>query len=405
MINLPTLNSQASRTALLIAGVLTLGACSSSNDSTATTGSDNTTSFAFSGARASDYSSGRIDRISLTNGNTVDGSYPATGSDIAVTTDGTDLYQIGRFGIDSITRFDPIDTSVVDYQYSVNTEGEGSANPQAIAFLNDSKAYLTRRGSGALWIINPNAASEEEFKIGEIDLSAYDTGSPDMTNAIIVGDKLFVVVERLLQLEPFGQVPDKSAYLVVIDTATDTEIQTGEGNDGLAGIELSVRNPSGLQYNEATGDIFVVGRGNFNANDAITDDFYSGGIEVIDPDSYVHSVLLDDGTAENNQGYFYDIEIINANLGYLLTYADFGVTTLRTFNPVTGMLSDTLFEGLQDVDITDIAQGPDNHLWVGILSESNGFLRIDLDTQLLAEEMVTTELVPLGVTFIDVENQ
>lgn len=386
----------ATRTGLALLGLLALSACSSS-DTPTTTVDTNTTSFAFASTRASDYSAYRVDRISLTNGNTVVGSYPATSADSVITTDGTDLYQIGRFGTDTITRFDPVDTSIADYQYSVNQDGDASANPQAIAFLNSNKAYITRYGSNALWIINPDAASEEDFKIGEIDLSAYDADVPDMTNAIIVGSKLFVLLERLE-----GFVPNKVAYLAVIDTETDTEIQTNQGNDGLAGIELSVVNPTALQYNETTGEIYVVGRGNYFENSTVTTDFHSGGIEVIDPDTYEHSVLLNDGTDAENQGYFVDAEIVNANLGYLLTYASFGVTTLRTFNPTTGLLSEELFEGLQDADITTLAQGPDNHLWVGIAGESNGYMRIDLATGDFADELVTTELIPSGLEFISI---
>lgn len=393
------INTTSAKTGFVLAGLLLLSACSSDSNDTSTSApvDSNSTSFAFASTRASDYGSYRTDRISLSDEYTVSGSYPATGSDTVITSDGTDLYQIGRFGTDTVTRFDPIDTSVFDYQYSVNRDGEESANPQAIAFLNSTKAYLTRYGSNLMWIINPSASSEEEFYSGEIDLSAYDVDVPNMTDAIIVGDKLFVLLERLE-----GFVPSKVAYIVVIDTNTDTEIQTNQGSDGLAGIELSVVNPTALQYNAATGEIYVVGRGNYFGNSAVTTDFHSGGIEVIDPDNYEHYILLDDGTDDNNQGYFVDAVVVNANLGYLLTYAAWETTTLRTFNPTTGLLSDTLFEGLQDVDITVLKQGSDNHLWVGLNGDSNGFMRIDLDTGVIASEMVTTELVPSGLEFISV---
>ena len=93
-------------------------------------------------------------------------------------------------------------------------------------------------------------------------------------------------------------------------------------------------------------------------------------------------------------------------MGYLLTYQSFGVTTLRTFNPTTGgMLSDDLIEGLQDVDITVLAHGPDNHLWVGINGAAPGFHRIDLTTGIVADEIVATELIPIGLTFINVAAQ
>jgi len=282
----------------------------------------------------------------------------------------------------------------IDYQLSVNVDGEASANPQAIAFVNESKAYLTRRGSTEMWIIDPEGDRSGSFRTGGIDLSAYDTDLPNMTNAVIVDDKLFVVVERLNELPSFS-------------TETDTEIETGQGSDGLAGIELEVRNPTALQYNEATGELFVVGRGNFFESPELDGEFHTGGIEVIDPETFEHTLLIDDGTDEEDESYFLDIEVIDANLGYLLTVIPDpvtfqNVTTLRTFNPTTGMLSDTLFEGLQDIDISLISNGPDGHLWVGLNDGRTGFLRINNSTSEIADNFIDTELVPTTITFIEV---
>lgn len=392
------------RATIIATSIIALGACSSSNNDAPTSDIPpaDDTDFAFVATRSSDFESGRIDRISLDDGNTINGSYPATFSDIVVTNDGKNLYQIGRYKIDSVTRFNALDTSIVDYQYSVNGDDAVIANPYAIAFVDQTKAYLTRRGSDNLWIIDPSPESEAGFKIGELDLGAYDTDLPNMTDAIVVDGKLFVLIERLLEQPSGAQIPDKSAYIAVFDTSTDTEIQTTQGSNDLKGIELIVRNPTALQYNQATGEIYVVGRGNFFESSDITTDFHSGGIEVIDPTTYEHSLLIDDGTDADNNGYFTDAVVINAQLGYLVTYTGYQSSTLRTFNPITGLLTDDLFEGLQDTDITLIAEGSDAHLWVGVSGETPGFMRIDLATGLIAAERVTTELIPLDITFISI---
>ncbi len=414
------------RASILATAIFALTACSSDNDNENENGfgvdipdvegqdrtrtrTRNGTSldghFAFVSTRAADYSSGRVDRISLADGYTVNGSYPGALSDISVTTDGTSPYQIGRFQIDSITRYDAQDTSIFDYQYSVNGDDTLTANPQSIAFSGENKAYLTRRSSGSLWIIDPEAAIEADFKLDEIDLSAYDIDLPNMTDAIIVDDKLFVLLERLQEMPSGFQIPDKVGYLAVYNTITDTEIDTGMGSDGLLGIELLVTNPASLQYNEDTGQIYVVGRGNYFENESITADYHSGGIQAIDPTTYAHSLLLDDGTDEDNQGYFFEVEIINADLGYLLTYQSFGVSTLRTFNPTSGELSESVFPELQDVDITTIAQGSDEHLWIGINDDAPGFYRLDLATGELLADRIATELVPTEVVFITTPQQ
>ncbi len=406
------------RTSVLATVILTLAACSSDDDNdndidtlddTDVTVPDDTDislagQFAFVSTRSADYASGRVDRISLADGFTVNGNYPAALSDISVTTDGTSPYQIGRFQIDSVTRYDTQDTSIVDYQYSVKSDEALTPNPQSIAFSSENKAYLTRRSSNLLWIIDPEAATEADFKLDEIDLGAYDIDLPNMTDAIIVDDKLFVLLERLQEL-PSAQIPDKVGYLAVYNTITDTEIDTGMGSDGLLGVELLVTNPTSLQYNEATGQIYVVGRGNYYEDANITTDYHSGGVQSVNPTTYAQSLLLDDGTDTDNQGYFVEAEIINADLGYLLTYQSFGVSTLRTFNPTSGKLSESVFPELQDVDITTIAQGSDEHLWIGINDDTPGFYRLDLATGELLADRIATELVPTKVVFITTPQQ
>lgn len=417
---------RTSRTVLLAASLLALSACSSNdndNDTEIDTtdpeditespsvnpplGSPEEGQFAFFASRSSDFGSGRVERISLDD-NIVSGSYPATLSDITVDTDGENVYEIGRFNLDSVTRYDPVDTSIVDYQISVVEDDGLTTNPQSLVFIDETKGYLTRRSSNDLLIIDPNPETDADFIISEIDLGAYDTDFPDMTDMIIVDDRLFVLMENLTRLESGSQIPERRGFIAVFDTRTDIEIETNQSPGNLRGIELLVTNPTALQFNEETGEIYVVGRGNFFESPDITTDFHSGGIEVIDPTTFEHSLLLDDGTDDDNEGFFVDAVVINPNLGYLLTYAGFdlntfqSITTLRTFNPTTGVLLDTLFEGLQDVDITVLAEGPDNHLWVGINDATPGFIRIDLATGEIASERVATSLIPIELVFVTV---
>jgi len=251
---------------------------------------------------------------------------------------------------------------------------------------------------------NDPPASEQPGS-GDPVVSGPETQAPFMTDAIIVDGKLFVLMERLKQLQSGSQVPTEVAYVAVIDTATDTEIVTNPDGD-LPGIQLDVTNPTGLQYNEATNEIFVVGRGNYFESATITEDFYSGGIQVIDPDTYESDVLLDDGNADENNGYFFDIEVVSANLGFLVTYAGFGQNTLRSFNPMTGILDPTPIASLEDADISVIAVGSDNHLWVGVSGEGNGFVRLDLANGNAQADFVDTgDLVPTGITFLTVADE
>lgn len=53
---------------------------------------------------------------------------------------------------------------------------------------------------------------------------------------MIVGDRLFVVMQRLNLFQP-----TRTAYVAVFDVVTDTEVDTGMGgSDGLKGVPLAV---------------------------------------------------------------------------------------------------------------------------------------------------------------------
>jgi len=216
-----------------------------------------------------------------------------------------------------------------------------------------------------------------------------------MSDALIVGDRLFILMERLSVF-----IPDKTGYVAVFDINDDTEIETGQGTDSLKGIALETVNPTALQYNEQTGEIYVVGRGNFFESEAITSDFHSGGLETIDPETFENQLLIDDGTDEENEGgYFVDALVVSPSRGYLITYASFGVSTLRSFNPTTGLLDEEAVGDLVGQDLTTMAVAPDGKIWVGVGGSTPGFFVVDPLDNSVAAEQVSTELVPLNVVF------
>ncbi|MFK8082842.1 MAG: hypothetical protein AB8B97_21390 [Granulosicoccus sp.] len=373
--------------------------------------SNSSTDYGYAFTRGPAFDSGQIERINLTTGNTIDGTYPGTESDHRVATDGQSVYQLGRFTIDNLTRFSATDTSVVDYQISVLNEDVETFNPQAIAFVNDDLAYLTLRGSDKVLVLDPSPeeATTESLITGEISLADYNKGGgdtldlPDMTNAIIVDDKLFVLMENLDNFAPIN-----GGYIAVIDTNTNLEIPTQQGEFPRQGIDLQTVNPTSLHFNTTTGLIYVTGRGNYFLSESAPGDPYTGGIETINPTTFETALLIDDGTEDNNVGFFLDTIVINETLGYLITLdgfnADFSaINNLRTFNPTSGEISEPI-AGTEGQSLTTLAVGLDNHLWVGIQSLTPGFMRIDLATGEIAPERVATNLIPSNIVFIDVEN-
>lgn len=423
---------------LLTTSILLLSACSSSDDDTddisdATAIQDPTDDgapdedpqsddpsdvapldYAYVFTRGPMFQSGQIERISLTDGNIVDGTYPATTSDHAVATDGEGVYQIGRFFTDTLTRFSASDTSIVNFEISVLNGSDGTTNPQALAFADSDQAYLTRRETDTLLIIDPTPEqpTAESIITGEISLADYNLISDDptsdmpvsppaMTDAVVVDGKLFVLMENLQ-----ASAPNDPGYIAVIDTLTNEEIPTGQGEAPRQGIQLQTGNPTALHYNEETGLLYVTGRGNAFGVSAFTgDDPYIGGIESIDPTSFETDVLVDDGTEADNNGFFVDAVVVNDTLGYVLTLDGFNedfssINNLRTFNPTDGTVSDPITE-LAGQSLTGIEIGPDNHLWIGIQSNTPGFMRINLETGVLDANQVATTLIPSSVVFIE----
>ncbi len=398
-------HSRNSLSSLLVVGTLGfLSACSSSDDSAPATDTGLAAGqYAFVAAAAG--GAGHIERYSLAD-NTQNGTYPSTLTDLRIATDGSSIYEIGRFNIDTLTKYDINDTSTPLFQYSVNGD-ETQANPYEVIFVSDTKAYVIRYGSPKIWIIDPSvgAMSESEFKTGELDLAAYDTtGAPNASGAVLVGDKLFVLMERL----DASFAPSMVGYVAVFDTTTDEQITTGKGTDGLPGIALSTLNPSTIQYLEASDEIYVTGRGNVFASPGVTGDLYQGGIETIDPTTYAIEMLLDDGTETENNGFFSSALVVSPSVGYLITNTAPDPTTfesfdtLRSFNPTTGILAAEPVAGLVDTKVSNLHVAPDGLVWVGIPGDAPGFNIIDPSTNMIVGEFLATTLAPLDVVFVEV---
>ena len=358
-------------------------------------GADNTgaAGFAFVSGATPSFDAGQIERLTI--GDTIEGSgsYPATLSDIVVRTDGSDIYQVGRFGIDSITRFTTNELTTPVYQYSV-LQGEASPNTTDIVFASETKAYVLQAAGTEILIVNPSAATAEEFITGSIDISVYDVDAPDAVNGVVANGRLFVLMQRLT-----GFNPDKVGYVAVFDVETDTEIETGRGSDGLNGIELNTLNPGSLQYVAEMNEVVVSGRGNiFVEFNELPGDPYQGGVEVIDADSFALDLLVDDGTADNNQGFFSASHINSGTRGYVITSSGFANNTLRSFNPMTGLLDDAVVAGLEGLDLITLATGPAGRVWVAIGGVEPGFVLINpTDNSEVAR--VATEFVPNHVVF------
>ena len=319
-------------------------------------------------------------------------------SDIMVAAYENYFYRIERFQRDNVTKFDIAEPDTPIYQYSVLDSGEtGSANPHALIFLNAEKAYLLRYGKTTAWIVNPSAATEAEFKIGQLDLSAYadDDGVPEMESGVIVDGVLYITLQRLNNF-----APTETAYVALFDTATDTEIDTGVANDDdVLGIPLPIKNPLAIQYLEENETIYVQGAGNYFA----TPPEYTGGIATINKTTYETELLVDDGETYGNIS---GMAIVSADKGYMIGYAGWGDNSVYSFSPTTGDVGDAVNEDLTGKNIAGMQSGvyvdQNDMLWV--CNQTDAEIDVLNTADDTIDEKISTNLNPLMVVFTSVDD-
>ena len=351
---------------------------------------------------ASDYSSGAHSAISVDpvgGPRTVMNDLVPTISDLAIDAYGKYFYRIERFMADNVTKYDVSQPETVIWQYSTLDDGETvSSNPHDMVFASETKAYLLRYGKTKAWIVNPSAATQEEFKTGELDLSAYADadGIPEMTAGLIVDGKLFILMQNLDRDNSW--VPGVG-FVAVFDISTDMEIDTMTPGE-VKGVALPMTNPKVIRYLPETGMIYIACQGRFESSWAGTPAEYTGGILKMDPMTYATEILLDDGEDDNHPyGNISNMALVSANKGYFIGYVGFGDNTVYSFNPSTGAVDGPVMAELQSKNITDLEVDKNGMLWVGNATDAAVNI-VDSRTDML-DETVDTNLNPQSMAFVE----
>ncbi len=293
-------------------------------------------------------------------------NYVPTGtSDVTMASYGKHFYRIERMNRDSIAKFHKDKPGEAVWQYSTRDSNDSaSPNTHSIVFASETKAYVIRYESSTVWIVNPSAASQAAFKIGTLDLSSYldgadADGNPDLETGIIVGTKLYILVQNIDMASPWAK---RTSYIAVFDTTTDTEIDTGQGgSSGHNGIELGVKNPASIM--EYGGSLYVGSPGSW---------WGSGngeGLQKIDATTYVPGAVWFSGTLITN------VTVVSATKGYFIQYEGWDNTNsvsqnkVYTFNPTTGALGSAL-SGV-GTSQNDLAVDKNGYLWIGDHTPAN----------------------------------
>lgn len=225
----------------------------------------------------SDFSEGVLGRVSKATNEVV--GVPAASADqdsVPVRSGCTTFLLEHSFGHVRVqSDVDPTVSTHTINLHEPGSEGIYLSNPQAVASISATKAYVTQLSTNEIAIINPTLDGVDGVT-GSIDLSGFlvegdSDGHVDMSAMVVVGTRAYVALGNYT-FGKGGQEFPGASVIAVIDTATDMLIDQNPENGGVQGIVLTYHNPVELAVDGTL--IYVAAPGAGGMED--------GGIEVID---------------------------------------------------------------------------------------------------------------------------
>ncbi|RHX87149.1 YncE family protein [Leptospira stimsonii] len=287
-------------------------------------------------------------------------SYPGL---IPIHSDALARFGLGKVYVLNLLNRDSI--QVLDPNFGFVTVSELAlgfkVNPADIEFAGPSKAYVTLYGSNRLLILDPSLMAIT----GSIDLGGYSEtfssggtpdGLPEMSGMKIVGDSLFVCLQRLDRNDPSGYFPPNTTSLLLeIYIATDTVIGT---------YTFPASNPVNKpQLLDLFGEPHLVfatpGRMGFLSQ-------IDGGVSAfrLGTRSFLTRLLFSESVAG---GDIVNVQVKSDTVGYASVLDSSFTKSLKVFNPSTGETTATLLRipSSYDASLSSILLASDKILYVG----------------------------------------
>lgn len=323
----------------------------------------------------------------------LDGAYTTKKDVVAIHSDAVAryfdgfIYVVNRSGSDNIQILNPADGFATVQQFTV----DNGADPHDIALVSETKAYVTRYNRTDLWIVDPSTGKQT----GSISLSAFADGDgiPEMDHLLLIGDRLFVSVQRIDRNTDWG--PVGLSYLIVVDISADTLVDVDPVTAGTQAIALAATNPfSDVKVDAITGKLYVACAGDWGTADS--------GVEAVNPVTLSSEGIVLAGTTVG--GDITDVEFVSAETGYaIITDASFHSVLMR-FNPSTGAVTDTVYAPGNFV-LQDIERAPTGELFLADRSVTSPGIRLyDIMTAIeITSAPIDVGLPPFDITFGVVE--
>ena len=328
-----------------------------------------------------DYSTGSFSAVNLDT-RAVSKDVAAIWSDATLRWYNGKVYVVNRAGQDNIQVIDPAASYGTVFQFSTG----GGSNPQDIAFESPTRAFVSLYDKQYLLVCNPETGTT----LDTISLAPFADADhlPEMAHLALIGNHLFVAVQRLDRLN--GYAPTAYSLVVVIDTQTDAVIDADPVTPGTQGIMLTGKDPiTTFSYVPDTHRLLIGCVGQFQHLD--------GGIEAIDVNALqsVGFVALESQLG----GDLSDVEWYSPTHSYAIV-SDVGFNTLLvSFNPSTGGKIGTV-RSPGGFSLSDCAVNDRGELYVA----DNGFASAGLyvysaGTDALIDGPLDTGLPPNQIAF------
>jgi len=300
----------------------------------------------------------------------------AVGSDARARFFNGRVYVINGLGVDNIQVLDPQQGFTIAATNGTLLVDSGS-DPQDIAFINTTKAYVSRLHSARLLIINPITLT----RLGELDLSSLtklndSDGSPDPA-FMLVHNGLVYVILRHIDFNTLVEVAN--GEVVVIDPTNDRI---------LTKLQLHAKNPeSELQFSPTLNRILVSSVGNLaGANGGLND----GGIDAINPDTNTvdPQFVVDEATMGGDITAF---ALSSRIQGFAVVHGANATYSLVTFNPSTGQRLHNIV-GPLNVPLSHVAINSRNEVYLAVADTHTSTPGLRIFDAITESEITTTPL-------------
>ena len=257
------------------------------------------------------------------------------------------LYFVVDRGGSNLQILDPAAEYATLAQYPLGT----GRNPQDIAFAADGTAWITCYDEALL--LNVDIGTGEILAEISTAIFADADGLPETGWAQVVGDRLFIVCQRLDRTNWYQPAGD--SYLLVFDMSVGDWVDVDPGTPQVDPVILAGANPFARPELTADGSGLMVGTaGGFGV---ISD----GGLEIVDLATLATGGLIIGGDLLG--GDLLDFTLVAADLAYAIVSDASFITSMVVFDPA-GSTAATVVAVAGGYDFADLAWDGADHIFL-----------------------------------------